>query len=112
MSNTGPDRMMRETTVRLPPTIADYQPRLGSLIAAESEGALAAIAQLDAEHGPEPDADAGGLGRTVRREHRKETSRQQRRGQHSHGAPTHPVLHRRRDVRAHWQGVLVRLQRY
>ena len=47
------DRMMRETTVRLPPTIADYQPRLGSLVAAESEGALAAIAQLDAEHGPD-----------------------------------------------------------
>lgn len=47
------DRMMRQTTVRLPPTIADYQPRLGSLVAAESEGALAAIAQLDAEHGPD-----------------------------------------------------------
>ena len=47
------DRMMRQTTVRLPPMIADYQPRLGSLVAAESEGALAAIAQLDAEHGPD-----------------------------------------------------------
>ncbi|WP_153006471.1 Fic family protein [Leucobacter sp. G161] len=45
------DRMKREVTVSLPPKISDYEPRVPSVLSAQADDAIAAIARLDSSHG-------------------------------------------------------------
>ncbi|WP_269928025.1 Fic family protein [Kocuria massiliensis] len=45
------DRMLRHTTVSLPPKIADFSPKIPSSIAMRTDSALTAITQLDSSYG-------------------------------------------------------------
>lgn len=50
-SGSREDRMLRHTTVSLPPKIADFSPEIPSSIAMSTDSALTAITQLDSSYG-------------------------------------------------------------